>query len=314
MGATSMVRGGLTRFLPGFRRHNFTSNVEQIGDVEFEFLDDGDKPFVKSESSNDFNELDELEFDEDDDAERVDGATFQENKSFWDNQHQLLQTNLYRTTSVESRIRKATKEAVQDIQNAEIVCSCSTQIIARSCRNCLMIELSRRLQNVGYNSAICKTKWNCSPSIPSGKHTFVDVIDSNGKKQEVRVIIELNFRAEFEMAKASEEYNELVKKLPEVYVGKIERLSNIIKVLCMGAKRCMKENKIHMGPWRKHKYMQAKWLGPCKRNTSTTPLSMGYCQVISKPKPRASLLTVDLLEPNFKTEMSNLHCTAVEVL
>lgn len=136
------------------------------------------------------------------------------------------------------------------------------------------------------------------------------------------MIIELNFRAEFEMARASEEYNGLVRKLPEVYVGKIERLSNIIKVLCMGAKRCMKENKMHMGPWRKHKYVHAKWLGPCKRNTSTTSLSnsmMGNSEVMMpKPKPRASLLTVDLmLETNSKTEMlklPNMHCSAVAVL
>ncbi|KAL5150490.1 hypothetical protein HKD37_13G037126 [Glycine soja] len=330
MGATSMVRGGVTRFLP--RRESLGCEKLQlgVGDVEFEFLDDGEMmmSLVKSDESSgdEFRQSNEMELDDDDDdGERVDGGSVEENRSFWDNQHQLLQNYLYRSTSIESRIRNATKEAVQEIQNAEIVCSCSRQIISRSCRNCFIIEVSRRLQNSGYNSAICKTKWRSSPSnIPSGEHTFLDVIDSTSKKQEVRVIIELNFRAEFEMARASEEYNGLVSKLPEVYVGKIERLSNIIKVLCMGAKKCMKENKMHMGPWRKHKYMQAKWLGSCKRNTSTTTSSlnsmMGYSEVVMpKPKPRASLLTVDLMleNNNFKTEMlklPNMHCTAVEVL
>ncbi|TKY59260.1 hypothetical protein E2542_SST16345 [Spatholobus suberectus] len=319
MGATSMIRGGVTRFLPGFRmesgceRLDFTSYAEQsetsLGDVEFEFLDDGEMSFAKSASSDEF-QSNEMELDEDDDGERVDSGSVEENRSFLDNQHQLLQTNIYRTSSVESRIRNATKEAVQDIQqNAEIVCSCSRQMIVRFCRNCLMIEVSKRLQNAGYSSAICKTKWRSSPNIPSGEHTFLDVVDSTNKKQDVRVIIELNFRAEFEMARASEEYNQLVRKLPEVYVGKVERLSNIIKILCMGAKRCMKENKMHMGPWRKHKYMQAKWLGLCERNTSTTSLSMGHSEVMPKPKPKASLLTVDLLE-----KLPNMHCTVVEVL
>lgn len=318
MGATSMVRGGATRFLPGFRRESgcerldFTSYAEQrecLGDVEFEFLDDivETVSFSESASSDEFHH--QMELDEDD-GERIDGGSVEENRNFWENQHQLLQTTLYRTSSMESKIRNATKEAIRDIQNAEMECSCSTQKIAtRSCRNCLMIEVSRRLQNAGYNNAICKTKWKSLPSIPSGEHTFLDVIVSTDKKQDVRVIIELNFRAEFEMARASEEYNGLVRKLPEVYVGKIERLSNIIKILCMGAKRCMKENKMHMGPWRKHKYMQAKWLGPCKRNTSTTSLSMGYSEGMPKPKPRASLLTVDLLE-----KLPNMHRTAVKVL
>lgn len=124
-------------------------------------------------------------------------------------------------------------------------------------------------------------------------------------------MIELNFRAEFEMARGSDEYNRLVRRLPEVFVGKVERLSNLIKILCMAAKRCMKEKKMHMGPWRKHRYMQAKWLGPCERNTSNTPLSMGSYneRIITRPKPKASLLTVDLLE-----KLPNMHCTAVEVV
>jgi len=123
------------------------------------------------------------------------------------------------------------------------------------------------------------------------------------------VIIELNFRAQFEMGKASEDYNRLVKKLPEVYVGKAERLSNIIKIMCMAAKRCLKENKMHMGPWRKHKYMQAKWLGPFKRNSSTDSISLGFFERINpKHKPKASMLTVDLLE-----NIPNMH-TAVEVV
>lgn len=146
----------------------------------------------------------------------------------------------------------------------------------------------------------------------AGEHTFLDVIDNtNPKKGNVRVMIELNFQAEFEMARGSEEYNQLVKKLPEVFVGKVERLSNLIKILCMAAKKCMKDKKMHMGPWRKHRYMQAKWLGPFERNTSTIPLSMGYSneKIITKPKYKASMLTVDLLE-----KLPNMHCKAVEVV
>lgn len=123
------------------------------------------------------------------------------------------------------------------------------------------------------------------------------------------MMIELNFRAEFEMARGSNEYNQLVERLPEVFVGKVERLSNIIKILCMAAKKCMKEKRMHMGPWRKHRYMQAKWLGPCERNTSTTPLSMGYSERLIKPKPKASMLTIDLLD-----KLPNMHYTVVEVV
>lgn len=134
--------------------------------------------------------------------------------------------------------------------------------------------------------------------------------NTNPKKGEVRVMIELNFQAEFEMARGSDEYNKLVQKLPEVFVGKVERLGNLIKILCNAAKKCMKDKKMHMGPWRKHRYMQAKWLGPCERNTSTTPLPMGNSErIITKPKSKASMLTIDLLE-----KLPTLHCTAVKVV
>lgn len=130
---------------------------------------------------------------------------------------------------------------------------------------------------------------------------------SNGKRLgEARVVIELNFRAEFEMARASDEYNRLISRLPEVFVGKAERLRALIKILCSAAKTCMKEKKMHLGPWRKQKYMQAKWLGTCERSAPAL-LPVGFSD---RPiKPRASMLTFDLLEP-----MPALHCTAVEVV
>lgn len=154
--------------------------------------------------------------------------------------------------------------------------------------------------------------------VRTGEHTFLDVVEnstSSKRPGEVRVIIELNFSAEFEIARASQEYTRLVQRLPIVFVGKVERLQGLIKTLCLAAKKCMKEKKMHLGPWRKQKYMQAKWLGPCERmittsSTSTTPLTMGNSGAGRLPKPRqASMLTVDLLDV-----MPNLHCTAVEVV
>lgn len=142
-----------------------------------------------------------------------------------------------------------------------------------------------------------------------GEHTFVDVVDnSNPKRGEVRIIIELNFRGEFEMARSNEEYGRLVATLPEVFVGKIERLLSVIKIMCTAAKRCMKERKMHLGPWRKQKYMQAKWLRTCHRTTAAPErLSAGYSSRV--PRPTASMLTVDLLD-----NLPSLHCTPVAVV
>ncbi|KAJ6416607.1 hypothetical protein OIU84_002466 [Salix udensis] len=141
-----------------------------------------------------------------------------------------------------------------------------------------MAEVSSRLRNAGHDSSICKTKWRSSPDIPAGEHTFMDVID-----------------------------NSVSKKRREVFVGKVERLNSVIKILCVAAKKCMKEKKMHLGPWRKQRYMQAKWLAKtCERATSTPPSPAAHSGRLLRPQ--TSMLTVDL-----KEMLPDLHCTAAVV-
>ncbi|XP_073109014.1 uncharacterized protein [Elaeis guineensis] len=231
-----------------------------------------------------------------------------ESKAFWETQHQLLQLYnglcqeaLSKNSSVEAKIRMATEDAVKKMHSTGFVCICPNRM-PQKCRTCARRNIAERLREAGYNSALCKSKWRRSPNIPSGEHSYVDIVmeAKNGKRSPIRVVIELNFRTEFEMARASREYTNLVNCLPEVFVGKSEKLKNVIKIMCSAAKKCMKDNKMHMGPWRKHKYMQSKWLGTPERIAPwpfhPTPVSD------RQPKLRASMLTFDL------------HCTAVEVV
>ncbi|KAG5622573.1 hypothetical protein H5410_007791 [Solanum commersonii] len=218
-----------------------------------------------------------------------------EDNKFWETQHQLLQSVLCRTTTLESQIRSITKQTLKEASK-NCCCEMVNNIITTSCPNCLMKEVCTSLQNAGFNSAICKSKWKSSPDIPSGRS------EDNYR---------IKFSREFELAKASDEYNRLVKCLPDVFVGKIERLLSVIKILCNAAKKCMKEKKMHIAPWRKQKYMQAKWLKISERmsSTSKSPLSAEeYCYLNRLSRPKASMLTIDLLE-NFPS----LCRTAVEV-
>lgn len=81
----------------------------------------------------------------------------------------IMQGTLYRTSSIETKIRQATKEALREFCAADNQCLCSRPV-AKGCRNCLRREVCNRLINVGYNCALCKSKWKSSPDIPSGKH------------------------------------------------------------------------------------------------------------------------------------------------
>lgn len=85
------------------------------------------------------------------------------------------------------------------------------------------------------------------------------------RKKQVPFLVEVEFRDQFEIAKACEEYKKLVRQLPECYIGKPDYLSAIVRLVCDAAKRSMKEKKIHMGPWRKRSFMLMKWSASIER-------------------------------------------------
>ncbi|PON58407.1 hypothetical protein PanWU01x14_166190 [Parasponia andersonii] len=305
------------------RYHHPQQQQSFFSDAFFGFLDGDDQGSPESYGCSDYGQSQaeggELYDDQDDEEEKDDSII--NDKKFWENQQQLLLSTLRRTSSLETRIRSITKEAIKEMQiSGREYCGCGRgrPVMANNCKSCLIRDVSSRIRNDGYNSAVCKSKWRSSlDHIPSGDHMFVDVVESSSSKRgEVRVIIEVNLRAEFEMARASEEYNGLVQRLPEVFVGKVERLHSVIKIMCSAAKKCMKEKKMHLAPWRKYQYMQAKWLAACERDTSSSGLlSVGGESGgrHNSPKPRvgvrASMLTVDLLEM-----MPNMRCKAVAVV
>ncbi|KAJ4834668.1 hypothetical protein Tsubulata_025007 [Turnera subulata] len=268
-------------------------------EVVLEFLEEQEDPSINS-----CGHVEEEEGEEDENP-----CDVEETKKFWETQHQLLQATLYRTSSLETKIRQAVKEVIKENKDVEAYCTCRKPVAGR-CRECLQRKVLVRLQNEGYNCNICKSKWKSCQDIPPGEHTYLEVVDRlSSKKGEVRVVIELNLRGEFEMARANGEYNQLTSRLPELFVGKAERLKAVIKIMCAAAKMCMKEKKMHLAPWRKHKYMQSKWLGMCEKTPIPAPLPGGFSDHRQQARPKASMLTYDLLE-----SLPVMHCTAVKVL
>ena len=109
----------------------------------------------------------------------------------------------------------------------------------------------------------------------------------SGKKSE-RLIVDIDFRAQFEIARASAQYTQLLGVLPRIFVGKVERLKQILKIMCDAAKRSLKEQGLHMPPWRKLKYLQAKWFSAYRRTTNAdtagqTPVSVSVSAAGQKP-------------------------------
>ncbi|XP_078429143.1 uncharacterized protein LOC144701256 isoform X2 [Wolffia australiana] len=226
--------------------------VVSFSELIFGFYEVEDEPWASSE-----------EDDEDDHGGRI-----AENKAFWESQHHLLQTAMAKCSALELCLRRETAAAVENLQTEYRLCHCHNPKPTTECRSCFLNLVAERLRLVGHDCAVCESKWRASGDVPKGEHAYIDVVAAakGGRGDRERIVIELRFRQEFEVARASGGYRRLLSQLPEVFVGNSERLRRVIKLVCAAAKLSMKENNLHMPPWRKTKYMQAKWLSPFERS------------------------------------------------
>ncbi|KAI4345717.1 hypothetical protein L6164_012817 [Bauhinia variegata] len=116
------------------------------------------------------------------------------------------------------------------------------------------------LSSLGYDSSICKSKWDKTPSYPAGEYEYIDVVVEGE-----RLIIDIDFRSEFEIARSTGTYKAILQSLPYIFVGKSDRVAQIVSIVSEAAKQSLKKKGMHFPPWRKAEYMRAKWLSPYTR-------------------------------------------------
>lgn len=183
-----------------------------------------------------------------------------ERKEFWDSQEALLLEIMERCNSMGAKLREEIGRVVERARET-LVCSCSKSN-SDGCALCLRRRVVDLLCLKGFSASLRTSKWRHTHKFPGGSHEYIEVMASTpGRKKQIPFLIELEFRTEFEMAKACDEYRRLIAQLPKSYIGKSDYLNAILRVVCDAAKRSMKEQKIHMGPWRKRSFMQMKWSG-----------------------------------------------------
>ncbi|KAK7287319.1 hypothetical protein RIF29_00555 [Crotalaria pallida] len=123
----------------------------------------------------------------------------------------------------------------------------------------------------GHNAAICKTRWNSSSSgggVTAGNHEFIDVVQSGTSTWQKRYFVELDFASQFEIARATREYSEVLGYVPGIFVGKGDELKRTVRVMCGVAKKCLRCRGLSVPPWRKRQYMQNKWFAPYRRTAN----------------------------------------------
>ncbi|KAL9992873.1 hypothetical protein Hdeb2414_s0001g00001021 [Helianthus debilis subsp. tardiflorus] len=109
---------------------------------------------------------------------------------------------------------------------------------------------------IGYDASICKSHWEKSSSYPAGEYKYLDVVVGGGD----RIIIDLDFRSEFEIARPTCIYKAILRSLPDIFVGDALRLQQILAIVSESAKQSLKKKGMHVPPWRKLEYMRSKWL------------------------------------------------------
>lgn len=111
----------------------------------------------------------------------------------------------------------------------------------------------------------------------TGEYEYIDVIVEGGE----RVLIDIDFRSEFEIARSTGGYKSILQSLPHVFVGRSDRLHQIISVVSEAARQSLRKKGMHIPPWRKAEYMRSKWLSPHARTASVAPPNVAVVEVKS---------------------------------
>ncbi|XP_019164542.1 PREDICTED: uncharacterized protein LOC109160759 isoform X2 [Ipomoea nil] len=147
---------------------------------------------------------------------------------------------------------------------------------------------------LGYDASICQSRWEKSACIPAGDYEYIDVVI-----QGERLVIDIEFRSEFEIARSTKTYKSVLQALPNIFVGKCDRLQKIISIVSEAAKQSLKKKGMPVPPWRQAEYVKAKWFSPYTRIDLTSSKaetclkveeeeSVCLCEAnlkVGKPKP-----------------------------
>ncbi|XP_010553458.1 PREDICTED: uncharacterized protein LOC104823541 [Tarenaya hassleriana] len=162
---------------------------------------------------------------------------------------------------------------------AEVVAA--SEIVGEKETSCSKRQLMDFLRNKGFDAGLCKSRWEKFGKNPSGKYEYVDVqIDGSDRN---RYIVEPNISGEFQIARPTERYLAMIAEVPRVFVGTPRELKLLVRIMCNEMRLSMKHVGVHVPPWRRNGYMQAKWFGHYKRTVNEVTRAK-RCGCDSKPR------------------------------
>ncbi|XP_072950501.1 uncharacterized protein [Typha angustifolia] len=139
-----------------------------------------------------------------------------------------------------------------------------------------------RLREKGYNAGVCKARWEGSKGWAEGNYEYIDV-----EVEEKRYIVDVGFASEFEVARSTEGYRKLAAAMPEVVVARPEEVRRAVRIAADEGRRSLRRQGLSVPPWRKRRFMIAKWLGPYRRTVNPMQASAGVAVAEGEVKCRA---------------------------
>ncbi|KAJ1298680.1 hypothetical protein BS78_01G472300 [Paspalum vaginatum] len=163
------------------------------------------------------------------------------------------------------------------LRERNLLADVSTQVerhrVSGARRRDLLRLLSASLRAAGHDAAVCVSRWDKSASHPAGEHAYVDVLlpAASDRGERERVLVDVDFRSAFEVARPTKAYRAVLQRLPSVFVGREDRLRLLVAAAADAARASLKKRGLHLPPWRKPEYMRAKWLSPYDREAPPPP-------------------------------------------
>ncbi|MCL7035032.1 hypothetical protein MKW94_026757 [Papaver nudicaule] len=155
-------------------------------------------------------------------------------------------------------------EVIRKIRDETELTSKDIGMSTSSAENGLKRQLMARLRQRGLDAGLCKSRWEKTGRYPAGTFEYVDVIVSGN-----RYIVEVSLVGEFTIARPSNRYISLLEVFPQIFVGRPDKLKQVVRIMCRASKQSLKKNDMHIPPWRTNGYMQAKWLSMYKRTINS---------------------------------------------
>ncbi|XP_073128353.1 uncharacterized protein [Henckelia pumila] len=131
-----------------------------------------------------------------------------------------------------------------------------------------------RLEMDNYEAHLCQTSWSTPFDFTSAvsyftdEYEYVEVVMRDKSQEMIRLIVDLDFRSQFGLARPTPNYEQLRDALPLIFVGNEEKIDKLVCLVCSAAEQSLTERGLYIPPWRKQSHMKSKWLSQNRKRVS----------------------------------------------